>query len=47
MLTGGTLAVVLVTDNNPWDAGGLVLTGSVWDTTTLASDVVLSFELEF
>jgi hypothetical protein len=33
-------AIVVVTNDNPWDASGFVLSGNVWDTTSFASSPV-------
>ena len=41
MLAGRALAIVLVANDNPWDAGGLVLAANVGNTTALTSDIVL------
>ncbi len=41
VLAGGTLTVVPVTDNNPWDVLGLVVASGIWDTGPLTIGVVL------
>ena len=41
VLTGRTLSVVPVTDNNPWDVLGLVVASGIWDTGPLTSGEVL------
>lgn len=41
VLTRATLTIVPVTDNNPLDATGLVVTGSSRDGTIVASEGIL------
>jgi len=41
VLTGRSLTVVPVTDDNPSDALGLVVTGGCWDSVVLAGSEVL------
>ena len=36
MFAGGALAVVVVSDHDPWDTGGLVFARNVWHTASRA-----------
>lgn len=40
MFSGRTFIVVVVTNNNPWDSSGLVLSGDVWNATSFTSSPV-------
>lgn len=40
VFSGRAFAIVVVTNDNPWDASGFVLSGNVWDTTSFASSPV-------
>jgi len=40
VFSGRTFAIVVVTNNNPWDTSGLVLSGDIWDATSLTSSPV-------
>jgi len=41
MFTGGTFTVVPVTNDDPWDALGLVVTSDGWNSTKFTSGEVL------
>ena len=40
MFSGRTFTVVVVTNNNPWDSSGLVLSGDVWNAASFTSSPV-------
>jgi len=40
VFSGRTFTIVVVTDNNPWDSSGLVLSGDVWNASSFASSPV-------
>lgn len=40
VFSGRTFTVVVVTNNNPWDSSGLVLSGNVWNATSFTSSPV-------
>ena len=40
VFSGRAFTIVVVTNDNPWDASGFVLSGNVWDTTSFASSPV-------
>lgn len=40
VFSGRTFTIVVVTNDNPWDSSGLVLSGDVWNATSLTSSPV-------